>query len=122
LADRPRELAWCCYLSEYLIGCLAPLAYARGCFGHILITGTLQSVYHREETRMGIFDKAKDKAEQLIGEAKEKIGQMTGNESLEDAGKRDQLSGETKEAGHDLRDKAAGAVHDVKDKLGDDNK
>ena len=25
---------------------------------------------------MGIFDKAKDKAEQLIGEAKEKIGQM----------------------------------------------
>jgi uncharacterized protein YjbJ (UPF0337 family) len=73
---------------------------------------------------MGILDKAKDKAEQLIGEAKEKIGQMTGNESLENAGKRDQLSGEVKEAGHDLRDKTAGAVHDVvddtKDKLGED--
>jgi hypothetical protein len=40
---------------------------------------------------MGVFDKVKDKAEQLIGEAKEKIGQLTGNESLENAGKRDQL-------------------------------
>ncbi|MBV9163046.1 MAG: CsbD family protein [Pseudonocardiales bacterium] len=71
---------------------------------------------------MGILDKAKDKAEQLIGEAKEKIGQMTGNESLENAGKRDQLAGEVKEAGHDLRDKAAGAVDDLKDELSDDDK
>jgi uncharacterized protein YjbJ (UPF0337 family) len=71
---------------------------------------------------MGILDKVKDKAEQLIGEAKEKIGQMTGNENLENSGKRDQLSGEVKEAGHDLRDKAAGAVHDVKDELSGDNK
>jgi uncharacterized protein YjbJ (UPF0337 family) len=70
---------------------------------------------------MGVFDKVKDKAEQLMGEAKEKIGQLTGNESLENAGKRDQLSGEIKEAGHDLRDKAAGAVEDAKDKLNDDN-
>ncbi|MGH3477960.1 MAG: CsbD family protein [Pseudonocardiaceae bacterium] len=71
---------------------------------------------------MGIFDKARDKAEQLIGEAKEKIGQMTGNESLENSGKSDQLSGEVKEAGHDLRDKAAGAVHDVKEESGGDGK
>ena len=71
---------------------------------------------------MGILDKVKDKAEQLIGEAKEKIGQMTGNENLENSGTRDQLSGEVKEAGHDLRDKAAGAVHDVKDELSGDNK
>ena len=71
---------------------------------------------------MGIFDKAKDKAEQLIGEAKEKIGQLTGNESVENAGKRDQLSGEVKEAGHDMRDKAAGAVNDVKDKFSGDDK
>ena len=47
---------------------------------------------------------------------------MTGNESLENAGKRDQLSGEIKEAGHDLRDKAAGAVADAKDQLDDDSK
>jgi uncharacterized protein YjbJ (UPF0337 family) len=70
---------------------------------------------------MGIFDKAKDKAEQLIGEAKEKIGQITGNESLENAGKREQVAGEVKEAGHDLRDKAASAVDDAKDKFSDDD-
>jgi uncharacterized protein YjbJ (UPF0337 family) len=68
---------------------------------------------------MGVFDKAKDKAEQMVGEAKEKIGRGTDNESLEDAGKRDQLSGEAKETGHDLRDKAAGTVHDAKERMRD---
>ena len=29
---------------------------------------------------MGVFDKAKDKAEQMVGEAKEKIGRGTDNE------------------------------------------
>ncbi|GAA3995514.1 MULTISPECIES: CsbD family protein [Allokutzneria] len=66
---------------------------------------------------MSVFDKAKDKAEQLVGQAKEGLGKLTGNEDLENAGKRDQLSGEVKEAGHDLKDKAAGAVQDAKDKL-----
>jgi uncharacterized protein YjbJ (UPF0337 family) len=74
-----------------------------------------------KESYMGVFDKVKDKAEQLVGEAKEKIGHIIGNEDLETAGKRDQLSGEVKEAGHDLRDKAAGAVEDAKDRLKDDN-
>ncbi|OLF05665.1 CsbD family protein [Actinophytocola xanthii] len=64
---------------------------------------------------MSMFDKAKDKAEQVTGQGKEKVGRATDNEELEDAGKRDQLSGEAKEAGHDLRDKAAGAVHDAKE-------
>ncbi len=69
---------------------------------------------------MSVFDQAKDKAEQLIGEAKEKIGKLTGNEDLEAAGERDQVVGEVKEAGHDLRDKAADAVQDVKDKFSGD--
>ena len=69
---------------------------------------------------MGVFDKAKDKAEQLVGQAKEKLGQQTDNEDLENAGKRDQLSGEAKETGHDLRDKAAGAVQDAKERFGKD--
>jgi uncharacterized protein YjbJ (UPF0337 family) len=64
---------------------------------------------------MSILDKVKDKAEQLIGGAKEKIGQATGNESLEHSGQREQVMGEAKEAGHDLRDKAADAVEDMKD-------
>jgi uncharacterized protein YjbJ (UPF0337 family) len=66
---------------------------------------------------MSVFDKAKDKAEQVIGEVKEKLGQATDNKSLENEGKKDQVTGEAKEAGHDLRDKAAGAVHDAQDKL-----
>ncbi|MET0135392.1 MAG: CsbD family protein [Kibdelosporangium sp.] len=68
---------------------------------------------------MSTFDKIKDKAEQMVGKVKAKTGEKTDNPDLEAAGKRDQLSGEVKEAGHDLRDKTAGAVKDVKDSLRD---
>ncbi|EWC62106.1 hypothetical protein UO65_2620 [Actinokineospora spheciospongiae] len=66
---------------------------------------------------MSIFDKAKDKAEQVVGEVKEKLGQATDNRDLENSGKKDQVTGQVKESGHDLRDKAAGAVHDAQDRL-----
>jgi len=69
---------------------------------------------------MSVFDKAKDKAEQAVGGAKEKMGRATDNEEMENAGKRDQLSGEAKETGHDLRDRAAGAVHDAKERMRDE--
>jgi uncharacterized protein YjbJ (UPF0337 family) len=69
---------------------------------------------------MSVFDKAKDKAEQLVGDAKERMGRATDNEEMENAGKRDQLSGEAKETGHDVRDRAAGAVHDAKERMRDD--
>jgi uncharacterized protein YjbJ (UPF0337 family) len=66
---------------------------------------------------MSLIDKAKDKAEQAIGTAKEKLGEATGNEDLKNSGKADQTKGEVKEAGHDLRDRATGGVQDVKDKF-----
>ena len=66
---------------------------------------------------MSMFDKAKDKAEQLVGDGKERLGHATDNEDMENAGKRDQLSGEAKETGHDMRDKAAGAAQDAKERL-----
>ena len=69
---------------------------------------------------MGILDKAMDKAGQFIGEAKEKIGQLTGNEELENTGTRDKFAGEVKETAHDLRDKAAGVIDDARDKVSDD--
>jgi len=69
---------------------------------------------------MGTFDKIKDKAEQMLGKGKEKVGEHTDNPDLEAEGKKDQLSGEVKETGHDLRDRAAGAVKDAKDSLRDD--
>lgn len=66
---------------------------------------------------MSVFDKAKDKAEQALGQAKEKLGQKTDNEDLEASGKADQAEGQIKETGHDLRDKAGSAFEDAKDKL-----
>ncbi|CAM3587383.1 CsbD family protein [Kibdelosporangium persicum] len=69
---------------------------------------------------MSTFDKAKDKAQQVGGEAKQRLGEATDNEDMEAEGKRDKLGGEMKEAGHDLRDKGAAAVHDAKEALKDD--
>ncbi|MEC3980165.1 CsbD family protein [Amycolatopsis sp. H20-H5] len=66
---------------------------------------------------MSIFDKAKDKAQQAAGTAKEKLGEATNNEDLANSGRADQTKGEVKEAGHDLRDKAEGGVQDLKDKF-----
>lgn len=71
---------------------------------------------------MSTFDKAKDKAQQVGGEAKERMGEATDNEELEAEGKRDQVTGEAKEAGHDLRDKAAAKIHDAKEALKDDDR
>lgn len=71
---------------------------------------------------MGMFDKAKHQAQQFAGKAKETAGRTTGNEDLENAGKRDQVEGQAKETGQEAKDKAAGAVEDAKDKFqGDKN-
>ena len=66
---------------------------------------------------MSMFDKAKDRAEQLIGEAKQKVGELTGNERLQAEGHRDRLAGKAKEVGHDLLDKAGHVVDDLKARL-----
>ncbi|ANN14551.1 hypothetical protein SD37_02005 [Amycolatopsis orientalis] len=66
---------------------------------------------------MSVFDKAKDKAEQAIGAAKEKLGEKTGNQDLANSGRADQTEGQVKETGHDLRDRAEGGVQELKDKF-----
>ncbi|GAB2740867.1 hypothetical protein GCM10027174_12900 [Salinifilum aidingensis] len=66
---------------------------------------------------MGVFDKAKEQAQQLVGKAKQATGQATGNEEMRDAGKRDEMGGKVKEAGQDIKDKAAGAAENVKDRF-----
>jgi uncharacterized protein YjbJ (UPF0337 family) len=45
---------------------------------------------------MSLFDKAKDKAEQAVGSAKEKLGDASGNEDMRDSGKADQTTGQAK--------------------------
>ncbi|ASU77131.1 CsbD family protein [Actinopolyspora erythraea] len=66
---------------------------------------------------MSTFDKVKHQAQQLAGKAKEATGRATGNRNMADAGKRDRLEGEAKETGQNLKDRAAGAAEDIKDKL-----
>ncbi|SDK30004.1 CsbD-like [Actinopolyspora mzabensis] len=66
---------------------------------------------------MSTFDKVKHQAQQLAGKAKEATGRATGNRDMKDAGKRDRLEGEAKESGQDMKDRAAGAAEDAKDKL-----
>ncbi|MFE4503053.1 CsbD family protein [Rhodococcus sp. NPDC056743] len=59
------------------------------------------------------IDKAKHKAEELIGEAKEKVGHKTDNDDLAAEGAQDQVSGKTKQVGDDISD----AASDIKDKF-----
>ncbi len=62
---------------------------------------------------MSFIDKAKHKAEEVIGDVKEKLGELTGNEELQAEGKKDQASGNVKQAGDSVKD----AASDVADKF-----
>lgn len=64
---------------------------------------------------MGLFDKAKDKAQELAGKGKQGVGKATDNESLEAEGHKDEAAGKLKGTGEDLKDKAAEKFNDVKD-------
>lgn len=65
---------------------------------------------------MSVFDKAKDKAEQFMGDAKEKLGQQ--DDQQDGGGERDQMSGEGQEQGGGLRDKAQDAFEGAKERFG----
>jgi uncharacterized protein YjbJ (UPF0337 family) len=53
---------------------------------------------------MSGIDKLKNKAEQVIGEVKEKVGEHTGDKSLQAEGKKDQVTGNLKDAGEKVKD------------------
>ena len=53
---------------------------------------------------MSFLDKAKDKAEELVGKAKQGVGEHTGNDDLKAEGKRDEASGDLKQAGENIKD------------------
>ena len=56
---------------------------------------------------MSFVDKARHKAEEVIGEVKEKVGELTGNDELKAEGKADQASGNVKQAGDSVKDAGA---------------
>lgn len=62
---------------------------------------------------MGAVDKAKNKIEDLGGQAKETVGRVTGDRQTEAEGKSDQVKAGLKDAGEKIKD--AGAK--VKDAL-----
>jgi uncharacterized protein YjbJ (UPF0337 family) len=62
---------------------------------------------------MSFIDKAKHRAEEVIGDVKEKVGELTGNDELQAEGRMDQVSGNVKQTGDSVRD----AASDIADKL-----
>ena len=53
---------------------------------------------------MSGIDKAKNKAEELRGKAKEAVGKVTGDTSTENEGKGDQAKSNLKDAGEKVKD------------------
>ena len=49
-------------------------------------------------------DKAKNKAQEVGGKAKETVGNITGDESIRDEGRNDQVKSNLKDAGEKLKD------------------
>ena len=49
-------------------------------------------------------DKAKNKIDEIGGKVKEAIGKVTGDESTENEGKRDQMKSNLKDAGEKVKD------------------
>jgi uncharacterized protein YjbJ (UPF0337 family) len=52
---------------------------------------------------MGIMDKAKNEAQKLEGDAKEKVGHHYDDKTLEAEGKKDQAAGSVKNVGEDVK-------------------
>jgi uncharacterized protein YjbJ (UPF0337 family) len=57
---------------------------------------------------MGFIDKARHKAEEVVGAVKEKVGDLTGDRELEAEGQQEQVTGNLKQAGDSAGDAARG--------------
>ena len=53
---------------------------------------------------MGLDDKIKNKTQETTGGAKEKVGDLTGDESMQAEGKKDETMGNLKQAGEKVKD------------------
>jgi uncharacterized protein YjbJ (UPF0337 family) len=57
-----------------------------------------------EGLNMGLDDKLKNKTQEVTGTAKEKVGDWTGDESMQAEGKKDETMGNLKQAGEKVKD------------------
>lgn len=55
--------------------------------------------------------------DQVEGEAKEQVGKLTDDESLEKEGKAQEALGDVREKADDVKEKAEDVVDDLKDKI-----
>ena len=53
---------------------------------------------------MSFLDKAKDKMEEMTGKGKQEVGEHTGNDDLKAEGKKDEATGDLKQAGEHIKD------------------
>jgi uncharacterized protein YjbJ (UPF0337 family) len=53
---------------------------------------------------MSFIDKAKNKAQELTGKGKQQVGEHTGDEDLQAEGKKDEVAGDLKQAGENIKD------------------
>ncbi len=53
---------------------------------------------------MGDTDKVNNKTQEIAGEAKERIGDLTGDDKLRSEGQADQTKGNLKQAGEKIKD------------------
>ncbi len=65
---------------------------------------------------MSFADKAKNKAEEVAGRAKEAAGDLTGNRDLQAEGEEEQTRAKAKQAGEHLKDAAGDAKDSLTDK------
>ncbi|MGK2309346.1 CsbD family protein [Cutibacterium sp. V947] len=71
---------------------------------------------------MGLSDKIKSKSDELVGAAKEKIGEVTDNDNLHTEGADQKASGKVDQKVEDVKDNATDLKHNVQaatDKLKD---
>ncbi|MDT5102628.1 MAG: hypothetical protein QOI25_141 [Mycobacterium sp.] len=90
---------------------LYPLSYGGG-DGSQLTGATANSVFpaaaRGQPTPMSTAKKARNTVDRLAGQAKERIGEVTGNPRLRNEGKADQAKARVKQTGERLKDAVRG--------------
>jgi len=71
---------------------------------------------------MSFGDKFDAKKDQVVGDAKESVGDATGNEQMQSEGTAQSAKGDVKEGWENVKDKAADAFANVKEKLDGDGR
>jgi uncharacterized protein YjbJ (UPF0337 family) len=70
----------------------------------LMIQGSRRGPLDQEARPMGVDDKAKNKAQEVKGQAKEGLGRATDDQELEAEGRTDQAKSDLKQAGEKVKD------------------